>query len=250
MFKQLLYLFSWCKVLKTKQEIRKEIWDLLEQNNVATFPRPVHGRIPNFIGANVAAERLDELSLWKKARVIKSNPDSPQKWVRENALKHGKTVYMAIPRLKKEKCFLKLDPRKISNINIASTIKGAFRYGENVYPEEIEKLDVVIIGSVAVTKNGAKIGKGGGFSDLEYVILKNFGIIDDDTPTISTVHPLQIVNYALPMEHHDVPLDFIINRDEIIKTDNIYEKPIDIEWNLLGDRLKEIPILEKLKEKI
>jgi len=80
--------------MKTKQEIRKEIWDLLEEKNVVTFPRPVYGRIPNFIGANVAAERLDELSIWKKARVIKSNPDSPQKWVRENALKHGKTVYI------------------------------------------------------------------------------------------------------------------------------------------------------------
>ena len=250
MFKKLLYLFSWCKVLKTKQELRKKIWDLLEEKNVVTFPRPIYGRIPNFIGANVAAEKLVELSLWKKSRAIKSNPDYPQKWVRENALKHGKTVYMAVPRLREEKCFLKLDPRKISNINIASTIKGAFRYGENVYPEEIEKLDVVIIGSVAVTKNGAKIGKGGGFSDLEYVILKNFGIIDDNTPTISTVHPLQIVNYALPMEHHDVPLDYIVTRNEIIKTEKMYKKPKNIELNILGDRLKDIPILEKLKEKI
>jgi len=236
--------------MKTKQEIRKEIWDLLEEKNVVTFPRPVYGRIPNFIGANVAAERLDELSIWKKARVIKSNPDSPQKWVRENALKHGKTVYMAVPHLREEKCFLKINPKKISNINYASTIKGAFRYGEKLYPDEMKKVDVIIIGSVAVTRNGAKIGKGGGFSDLEYIILRNFDIISDETPTISTVHPLQIVNYRLPMEHHDIPLDYIITRDEILKTEKIYEKPIDIEWNLLDDRLKEIPILEKLKEKI
>lgn len=214
--------------MKTKKEIRKEIWDLLEEKNVIIFPRPTYGRIPNFIGANVAAEILNELSLWKKARFVKSNPDSPQKWVREKALKHGKTVYMAVPRLREEKCFLKLNPKKISNINEGSTIKGAFRYGDLVYPDEMEKVDVVIIGSVAVTNKGAKIGKGGGFSDIEYAILREFGIISEDIPTISTVHPLQIVEYNLPMEKHDVPLDYIITRDSIIKTDTTYEKPTKI----------------------
>ena len=78
--------------MKSKEKIRNIIWDLLEEKNVTTFPRPVHGRIQNFIGANIAAEKLNELTIWKKARIIKSNPDSPQKWIREKALKHGKTV--------------------------------------------------------------------------------------------------------------------------------------------------------------
>lgn len=235
--------------MKNKQEIRKEIWDLLEEKNVTTFPRPIHGRIPNFIGANVAAEKLDELSIWKKARDVKSNPDSPQRWVRQRALKHGKTVYMAVPRLREEKCFIKLDPKKISNINQASTIKGAFKYGKKIYPDEIDKIDVVMIGSVAVSKRGAKIGKGGGFSDIEYAILSEFGKIFDKTPTISTVHHLQIVEYNIPMENHDVPLDFIVTRNEIIKTDTTYKKPNKIYWDLLGDKIKEIPILEKLQRK-
>jgi len=57
--------------LKSKQEIRQKIWDLLEEKNVAAFPRPVHGRISNYVGANVTAEKLNELSVWRKARVIK-----------------------------------------------------------------------------------------------------------------------------------------------------------------------------------
>ena len=235
--------------MKTKQEIRKEIWDLLEENNVATFPRPISGRIPNFIGSNVAAEKLLDLSVWKKARIVKSNPDSPQKWVRKIALKHGKTLYMAVPRLRKERCFLKLNPKKIPDISKASTIKGAFKYGEFVYPDEMEKVGAIIIGSVAVTKQGGKIGKGGGFSDLEYVILREFDIIDENTPTISTIHPLQIVDCKLPMEKHDVPLDYIISRKEKIKTDTDYEKPKKIDWKLLGNKINEIPILQKLKRK-
>lgn len=95
-------------ILKNKEEIRNLIWKTLEENNVVTFPRPAYGRIPNFIGANIAAEKLEEISVWRKARTIKSNPDAPQKWVREKALRQGKTVYMAVPRLREEKCFLQL----------------------------------------------------------------------------------------------------------------------------------------------
>jgi 5-formyltetrahydrofolate cyclo-ligase len=222
--------------LKEKENIRKIIWDLLEEKNVVTFPRPVYGRIPNFIGANVAAERLKELTLWRKARVIKSNPDS--------------TVYMAVPRLKADKCFLKINPKKILSIKQASTIKGAFKYGEKVYPDEMDKIDVIIIGSVAVNKQGAKIGKGGGFSDLEYAIGKEFGIVNENTPTITTVHPLQILDYELPMEKHDVPMDYIITRDNIIATNTNYSKPKGIDWDKIGDKIKEIPFLKKLKNSV
>ena len=235
--------------MESKEKIRKIIWDLLEEKNVTIFPRPVHGRIPNFIGANIAAEKLNEITIWKKARIIKSNPDSPQKWVREKALKHGKTVYMAIPRLREEKCFLKINPKKVANINQASTIKGAFRYGDKVYPDEMDIVDIIIIGSVAVNKLGAKIGKGGGFSDLEYAIGKEFGIVDENTPTISTVHQLQIVEYGLPMEKHDVPLDYIVTRNNIIITNSSYKKPEGIDWNIIGDKIKEIPLLQKLKNR-
>lgn len=232
----------------SKNEIRKIIWDLLEEKNVVTFPRPSYGRIPNFIGANIASEKLEELSIWQKARVIKSNPDSPQKWVRENALRHGKTVYMAIPRLQEEKCFLKIDPKKVQKISKASTIKGAFKYGEKVLPTEMEKIDLIIIGSVGVNKDGAKIGKGGGFSDLEYAIGKEFGIVNNNTPTITTIHELQLTKIIIPMNKHDVPIDYIVKRDEIIKTNTHYKKPGNIDWNILGNKIKEIPILQRIKK--
>jgi len=73
----------------SKEEIRKKIWYLLEEKNIALFPRPVFGRIPNFKGADVAAKRLSMLSEFISAEVIKVSPDSPQRWVREIALRQG-----------------------------------------------------------------------------------------------------------------------------------------------------------------
>lgn len=40
--------------------IRKKMWDLMEARNYAVNPRPVHHRIPNFVGAPAAAAKVRE----------------------------------------------------------------------------------------------------------------------------------------------------------------------------------------------
>ena len=111
----------------------------------------------------------------------------------------------------------------------------------------MNQVDVIVVGSVAVNKKGGKVGKGGGFSDLEYALGREYGIIDVDTPTVTTVHNLQIVDFEIPMDDHDVPMDYIITRDNVIKTDTIYAKPETVNWSIIGDKIREIPVLQKLK---
>jgi len=41
-----------------KWAIRKRVWDILESENLAQLPRPVHHRIPNFVGAGAAAAKV------------------------------------------------------------------------------------------------------------------------------------------------------------------------------------------------
>ena len=110
----------------TKQELREAVWRLMEAEGVARFPG-ARGRIPNFKGAEQCAPRVAELNTWDRARVIKANPDSPQRAIRHLALKQGKTIYMAVPRLREKKCFVELDPVRIGKrLYEASSIKGAF----------------------------------------------------------------------------------------------------------------------------
>jgi 5-formyltetrahydrofolate cyclo-ligase len=186
---------------------------------VALFPG-ANGRIPNFKGADKAALLLSTLPEWQKAKSIKANPDSPQRPVRHLALSSGKTIYMAVPRLRQKRCFIKLDPSKIplEKFNDASSIKGAFRYGLSVHPKEIPQIDLIVAGSVAVNRRGSRIGKGGGYSDLEYAIGREFGFVKEDVVILTTVHPLQIVNEDLPETNHDFRIDFIVTPTEIIPT--------------------------------
>jgi 5-formyltetrahydrofolate cyclo-ligase len=53
------------------------------------------------------------LHVWSSALGIKRNPDAPQRPVRYAALKGGKVVYMAVPRLRERKPFIELNPSVI-----------------------------------------------------------------------------------------------------------------------------------------
>ena len=124
-----------------KQALRERVWDELEASGEARFPFPPHGRIPNFAGAADAAERLADQPEWQEAETIKANPDAPQLPVRRRALREGKTVYMAVPRLRDEKCFLRLDPAELEDYDAATTVSGSSTHGVPVGPDEVPEID-------------------------------------------------------------------------------------------------------------
>lgn len=231
-----------------KQALRERIWDELEESGTARFPFPPHGRIPNYSGAKNAAERLANLDAWRDADVIKSNPDSPQLPVRRRALRAGKVVYMAVPRLADERCFLRLDPDDIEDIDDATTVSGSSDHGVQVGPESMGAIDLIVSGSVGVNQQGARVGKGEGYSDLEFGILREFGLVDDDTTTVTTVHEIQVVDDEIPTTPRDVPIDRILTPEREVRTASPDRKPDGVSWeDLDDDRIDEIPILARLK---
>jgi 5-formyltetrahydrofolate cyclo-ligase len=231
----------------TKQQLRDRIWETLQRRGVARFPGAV-GRIPNFDGATQAADLVRRLQVWQQAHAIKCNPDSPQLPLRQAALREGKTVYMAVPRLRQERCFIELDPQRLGRqAGAAATIRGAFRYGRPVTPDELRPIDLVVCGSVAVSRHGARVGKGGGYSDLEYALAFAAGKLSRDTPILTTVHPLQLVEEAIPREVHDIPVDYIVTSREVIETHTSLPRPEGIYWELLPpEKMEAIPALRNM----
>ncbi|MFB6156060.1 MAG: 5-formyltetrahydrofolate cyclo-ligase [Haloferacaceae archaeon] len=235
-----------------KQQLRERMWDALEASGEARFPYPPHDRIPNFAGADEAASRLAATDAWRDADVVKSNPDAPQLPVRRAALRDGKTVYVAVPRLREEDCFLRLDPAEIDDVDGATTVGGAAEAGVQVGPGEMERVDLVVSGSVAVDRNGGRVGKGEGYSDLEFAVLREFGTVDDGTVTATTVHETQVVDDAIPTDAHDVPMDLVVTPERTRRTreagDRPGDRPAGIAWDeLTGERVAEIPILVRLR---
>jgi 5-formyltetrahydrofolate cyclo-ligase len=233
--------------MRSKDQVRKSVWKAMDREGVSRFPG-AEGRIPNFAGAKLAAEKLAKNRLWKRSRVIKANPDSPQTHARRLALEQGKVMVMAVPRLRDKHPFRLLDPRTMSakQVREAATIKGALRHGRVVALEELPEIDFVLCGSVAVNLSGARVGKGGGFSDLEYGLLIEEGKIDDHTIVATTVHPIQILREHLAVIDHDLPIDMISTPRAVIEVESQYDRPRGILWDhLQPPQIHEIPILER-----
>ena len=230
----------------SKQRLREKIWALLTRRRVARFPLPVNDRIPNFAGAERAAERLAALPEWRRARVLKCNPDAPQRPVRLRALREGKEVYVAVPRLRAAKCFLRLDPRRIppAGLGAAATIGGAATLGVPVAPENLPRIDLVVAGSVAVNRRGARVGKGGGYSDLEFALAAELGAVDARTTVVTTVHDLQVVAGAIPMTRHDVPVDLVVTPTRTLRPRRAARRPRGIGWSELdAAQLEAMPAI-------
>lgn len=150
---------------RAKQAIRERMWSLLEQEQAV--PPDVHGRIPAFSGAGQAADRLAQLSVWRDARAVKAVPDTAQEPARARALREGKLLYMAVPRLAAEMPFYRLDPATLTiSPEEAASKDVTAQVAPKVGVDEMRPVDLVICGSVAVNQQGVRLGKGAGYSDI------------------------------------------------------------------------------------
>ncbi|XP_069105574.1 methenyltetrahydrofolate synthase domain-containing protein-like isoform X2 [Argopecten irradians] len=235
----------------TKQSIRKVVWDYLEQNNMVNFPRPVYNRIPNFKGAANAAEKVPTMSEFKSARVVKVNPDKPQENVRFLTLEANKTLLVPTPRLRTGLFNRIVVPEGANKdmLRICSTTQGVREHSEPIGLDDKIKVDLIIIGSVAVSKEGFRIGKGEGFGDLEYAMMKSMGAIDDSTIVISTVHDCQVLDIPESlMTPHDVQVNYIVTPMEIIKCDCKRAQPKGIIWSYITPKkMRQVAILKRLR---
>lgn len=237
-----------------KDSLRAEVWGKLEATAVNVGP--VVSRIPNFAGADLAAFNLARVPAWKAARVVKCNPDPPQIPLRLRALHEGKIVYAPVPELTKGFPFVRLDPAELARRGIdfetAATSQSFVAVGEPVQFEEMEPLDFVVVGCVAVTRSGGRTGKGGGFADLELGIFRELGKVGPATEIATTVHSSQVVDdQRLPMMPHDSALHWIATERELIDTKTAFGQPNGVDWDRVqADQYENIPFLRELRARL
>jgi len=236
-------------VLSAKAALREEVWAAMAVPGTRRFPAP-DGRIPNFVGAEAAAGQLAETEAWRAAVTLKANPDSPQLAVRRRALEDGMTVFMAVPRLADVHPFFRLDPdHLVDPPRTAASIAGASRSAQRVAVEELDPVDLVLTGCVAVGRDGARLGKGGGFSDLELALAAAAGLVDERTRVVTTVHPIQVVDRgAIPTTPHDIHVDLIATADGVLTCPRRRDHQLpSLDWDqLTEDKIAAIPLLARL----
>ena len=234
-----------------KDACRKAVWLALDQAGAASDP---YNRIPAFVGREAAAERLAGLPVWQEAQVIKVVPDRAQEPVRRLALEAGKTLYMAVPKLAEAEPFyrLQLGDLAISGASAAEAAQNrrAVELGQSVEVDEMQPVDLVVLGSVAVNRQGVRLGKGAGYSDIELALLSEGGLLQEHSTIVTTVHPLQLLDAQLPESEHDYRVDLIVTPDQVIECP-AFRRPTGLVWeHLEPSMIQAIPPLRARRSRM
>ncbi|XP_026475957.1 methenyltetrahydrofolate synthase domain-containing protein-like [Ctenocephalides felis] len=237
----------------TKQTIRRGVWQYFDANQqLSLFPRPVYNRIPNFKGAFDAAQRLSDLDVFKQAKTVLVNPEKSLELVRILALRKGKQLVVPAPRLQFG-LLTKIDmPENNSRYHLrkAVSLRGLSEAPPLDMNTEIN-IDLLIIGSVAVSKNGLQIGIGRGYTDFEFAIIQHIKALTPNTLIVTIVHDCQVKD-DMPstlFEAHDVPVDVIVTPNKTIMVSDRPLRPTHIMWSLISERrLNAVNALRRIKE--
>ncbi len=227
---------------QAKQAIRERVWSQLEQ--VGAAEPGVRGYIPAFDGADHAARRLAGLPAWQLAQVLEVAPDQAQLPVRIRALHDGKLLYMAVPKLAAAEPFYLLDPRTLPlPPTEAADRTVAARIAPGISISDMQPIDLIVCGSVAVNEHGARLGKGAGYSDIEAALLAEGGLLSQQTIIATTVHDLQVLDEDLPEQPHDFRVDLIVTPERTIWPGHP-KRPENLDLDSLSpDQIAAIPVL-------
>lgn len=159
--------------------------------------------------SNQIQKHLFESDLWKNAQTIGVHLSVGHEWdTREivgRAFEEGRAV--VIPKTIPDK--RELEFYRITDFD--QTVIGHFDLEEPdvEMTERVKKddIDLLIVPGVAFTKNGYRIGVGGGYYDRF--------LTDFIHPTVSLLHTNQLVD-TFPIEPFDIPVMYLITEEGII----------------------------------
>ncbi|XP_023561022.1 LOW QUALITY PROTEIN: methenyltetrahydrofolate synthase domain-containing protein [Octodon degus] len=237
----------------SKQDIREQIWSYMEAHDVADFPRPVHHRIPNFKGSPRAAEHLAHMREFRVASTVKVNPDAPQSSARLLVLRSKKTLLVPTPRLRSGLFNRITAPPGAASAELRkrASSQGVRSFSTPVGLDCSILVDLVVVGSVAVSERGWRIGKGEGYADLEYAMMVSMGAVCEKTPVVTLVHDCQVLDFPEALlEDHDLTVDYILTPTRVIATHCERPKPAGIIWSKVScEMLEKIPVLRSLRDR-
>ncbi|MCS7191449.1 MAG: 5-formyltetrahydrofolate cyclo-ligase [Armatimonadetes bacterium] len=203
------------RFLNRRERLRRRIWHLMEAAGVLTFPLDVFGKVPNFIGAERAAELLAQQIEFEQAKVIFVSPDHVLRRVRELVLERGKILAISLPqpliRQGKPK-LLQITERK--TIKAATNVDNFLRYGQPLS----QPVDLAVLSSVVVDRKGNRLTPRKEFGDKYWHMLLESGFAHKGTKIATIVHPLQFADdLAKWITEEDVKADLIVTPEEVIR---------------------------------
>jgi len=237
-----------------KQKIRLEVWKKLK--NVALPDSRFHLNfaeyIPDFKDSSEACKQITQSEEYKKSKLLFITPDNCLTETREKAIRDGKDIIVSTYGIYRGFILITKNMINKGEEIFASTLDGLEHFGKNISLNEIKnlgKIDLMLTGASAVSKNGVRFGKGHGFFDLEWGMFADIKVVDEGTPIIAIVHDVQVVDFDLEPSNTDIIVDWIVTNKMKLSTKRKKNRPSGIYWDLLEKGMLEAtPPLQELKK--
>lgn len=191
--------------------------------------------VPDFEGSDRCTEAVARLPEYESARIVVVTPDNNLESLRRRALADGKRMLVCTYALARG--FVLLDGRVLAagDRPLAATLDGMERFGSALSYRElcaVGEVDLVVTGAAAVTREGVHFGKGHGYFDIEWGLLREMGLAVAGTPVVASVHGCQVVDEPVPHAVFDATVDAIVTPEEIIRCHPL-AKPAGLFWDRL-----------------
>lgn len=242
------------EVAKRKAELRGNVWNCLEAEGAVWFPRPCHGRVPNCFGSADACWWLLQLPELKDANVVKVHPSIGATALRTALVLAGKVVLVP-PNPGEDFLYLQLEASSVGRKTDLAKIGDKRVYPKWAKPltlKELPTIDACIVATVAVEPDsGRRLGKGKGYGEMEYGILRELGAVTDATPIYTICHDLQVLESSRfpPMEPHDLAVDAIATPTRLLRVSSRLSKPCGVLWDRVSEEMQTaIGALEALRQ--
>jgi 5-formyltetrahydrofolate cyclo-ligase len=203
-----------------EERVRRVVWQLLSEvaRPDSRFDLDLSQYVPDFAGSNLAHKRVMKRDEWRQADVIFCAPDNSIEQLRLSALNAGKKIL--VPTYGLQRGFILLDGVKIPTTDhaLAATLDGMERFGKRLGPADLRQagvIELVVTGATAVTTDGRHIGGGQRYLALEWMMMKQLGVLSPNALVFAVVHDCQVVDEMVEAEP-DCLLDLICTNSQEI----------------------------------
>jgi len=236
-----------------RDSARALVWDRLRGIALpdSRFHLDLSMFIPDYPGSDQIPAALADLPFYGGSGPVFVTPDNNLQSLRASLLREGRPLLTTTYGISRG--FVYFPPGSVlgPSAEFASSLDGAERFGMHIGIASLRslgQLDFLVTGASAVSMDGIRFGKGHGYFDLEWAMLRHLQMVGEDTPVVACVHDVQCIEQDLSALPNDSSVDWIITPSRAVKVSRQQPKPVGIKWDQLDPALIEnIPPLRELR---
>ncbi len=237
------------------QTVRRRVWQELQRHARpdSRYHWDFTAFIPDFEGSQRCTETVAAMELYQRAQRVFVTPDNNLASLRARCLLDAKTLIVPTYAIRRGFWLLERQDVPQGQEAFAATLDGLEVFATPLDLDRLasgDHLDLLVTGASVINSEGVRISPTPSYFDLEWLILRTLGLVEQDTPVVACVHDCQLVDW--PCEPHPLGsvVDLIVTPTGAYEATGEHPKPAAIRWeHLPWQVVAEIPMLRRLYER-